>query len=296
MMPSQPDLETRTRWSSLHSAHRELDRTSHSINMAADELVCPITQSLPIDPVTAEDGKVYERSAIAKWLESHHRSPLTNEPMGPRLLPAHQVKNLLRTMATSGMLAGGKVDAWREKLRNEELEQKAADGDAEAMHRLGVLCLVGAKGCPQDEVRAFGLFERSHEAGDARGTTALGSCYVYGRGTFKDQTLGIMLYTQAGLAGSQHACYLTARAFENGLYGLPIDDQRAREWYARIMTCSIVDLNEFGKENAAAWLRKNAAQTMLRNLQAPSMQAPNSPDDILARHEHQSSRSVQSLP
>eukprot|EP00550_Attheya_septentrionalis_P003018 CAMPEP_0198281798 /NCGR_PEP_ID=MMETSP1449-20131203/1671_1 /TAXON_ID=420275 /ORGANISM="Attheya septentrionalis, Strain CCMP2084" /LENGTH=90 /DNA_ID=CAMNT_0043977717 /DNA_START=9 /DNA_END=277 /DNA_ORIENTATION=+ len=30
----------------------------------SDELVCPITLDLPFDPVTAEDGRVYERSAI----------------------------------------------------------------------------------------------------------------------------------------------------------------------------------------------------------------------------------------
>ena len=31
---------------------------------SAAEFCCPITQELPIDPVTAEDGRVYERSAI----------------------------------------------------------------------------------------------------------------------------------------------------------------------------------------------------------------------------------------
>jgi hypothetical protein len=30
----------------------------------ADEYVCPITAELPIDPVTAEDGRCYERCAI----------------------------------------------------------------------------------------------------------------------------------------------------------------------------------------------------------------------------------------
>ena len=30
----------------------------------AKELVCPITQELPISPVTAEDGKIYEEKDI----------------------------------------------------------------------------------------------------------------------------------------------------------------------------------------------------------------------------------------
>ena len=33
----------------------------------AKEFVCPITQELPIKPVTAEDGKIYEEAAIREW-------------------------------------------------------------------------------------------------------------------------------------------------------------------------------------------------------------------------------------
>ncbi|MGB1390442.1 MAG: U-box domain-containing protein [Paracoccaceae bacterium] len=32
-----------------------------------EEYVCPIAQELFIDPVTAEDGRVYERAKIARW-------------------------------------------------------------------------------------------------------------------------------------------------------------------------------------------------------------------------------------
>ena len=33
----------------------------------AKEFVCPITQELPIKPVTGEDGKIYEEAAIREW-------------------------------------------------------------------------------------------------------------------------------------------------------------------------------------------------------------------------------------
>ena len=42
---------------------------------SAAEFLCPITQELPIDPVTAEDGRVYERSAIEeiiRWTTPIH--------------------------------------------------------------------------------------------------------------------------------------------------------------------------------------------------------------------------------
>eukprot|EP00978_Attheya_sp_CCMP212_P042587 scaffold262413_cov61-Attheya_sp.AAC.1 len=46
---------------------------------------------LPFDPVTAEDGRVYERSAILehfKFTPTGLKSPpITNEPTGRRMLP-----------------------------------------------------------------------------------------------------------------------------------------------------------------------------------------------------------------
>ena len=44
-------------------------------------LVCPITHQLFVDPYIAEDGRLYEKAAISKWLNSEKRSPVTNEPM-----------------------------------------------------------------------------------------------------------------------------------------------------------------------------------------------------------------------
>ena len=59
----------------------------------SEELMCPITQELPRDPVTTEDGRVY-RKAMLGWIQQQEkkaeddetdlvlRSPVTNEPMG----------------------------------------------------------------------------------------------------------------------------------------------------------------------------------------------------------------------
>lgn len=45
------------------------------------DLVCPITRELFRCPVTAEDGKVYERAAILEWLKRNPTSPLTRQAM-----------------------------------------------------------------------------------------------------------------------------------------------------------------------------------------------------------------------
>ena len=63
------------------------------------ELCCPITQELLRDPVVAEDGHTYERSAILRWFASASaaRSPVTNEELPPtrRLVPNHALRRIL---------------------------------------------------------------------------------------------------------------------------------------------------------------------------------------------------------
>ena len=101
----------------------ENKRYRQDIDDVADVYVCPITAELPVDPVTAEDGRCYERHAIEEWFarqpEPQVRSPVTNEPMGKRLLPAVQVRNTLRRLVESGVISGSKADAWKKAMAEE---------------------------------------------------------------------------------------------------------------------------------------------------------------------------------
>ncbi len=53
------------------------------------DLVCPLTLDIFSDPVTAEDGKNYERASIQQWFQSKQptESPLTRVAMGTVLKP-----------------------------------------------------------------------------------------------------------------------------------------------------------------------------------------------------------------
>lgn len=64
-----------------------------------DHFICPLTLALPIDPVVAVDGQVYECDAIATHLEQRNTSPISNLPMGFALHRARHVLNVLYTMA-----------------------------------------------------------------------------------------------------------------------------------------------------------------------------------------------------
>ena len=94
----------------LGMAQRKRARSADEDTVAAkrlrsdmlEEFQCPITFSLPDDPVMAEDGKVYERAAIEAWLartaDRKVKSPLTGLPMGRKLTEASQVRNLIKRL------------------------------------------------------------------------------------------------------------------------------------------------------------------------------------------------------
>ena len=241
----------------------QLRRQKSATEEAFAELVCPITFSLPVDPVMAEDGNVYERSAIEEWLKQQHKSPVTNLAMGTKLLPALRVKNMIRTMVASGALTGDKVDAWKLKLEEEEEVaewlRKAEAGDGRAMCNLGIWYTHGQKGLAKDAAKSFEWYEKSHEAGDASGTGALGVCYLVGYGVPKCPMRGAMLLGEAARGGSKVACYRLGCAYAEGRHGFPKDEKMARRYYSMVASASIENCSVANKEKAATWLREHPA-------------------------------------
>lgn len=242
----------------------ELKRHKSAVDEAISEFVCPITQSLPVDPVTAEDGKVYERSAIVEWLERNERSPMTNEPMGKRLQPALSVKNMIRTMVKSGAIAGDKVDAWQAKLKEEETVERwrrsAEAGDGEAMERLGEAYSFGTHDMAKDKARALEWYRRADAAGSARGTNRLGVYIAHGLGgATRSAHAGAVLMGEAAGRGSQDACHHLGRAFADGSWGFPKDEQMARRYYSKVVDAAIDDGLPDALETAAKWLREHPA-------------------------------------
>ena len=242
---------------------QELKRTRSAVDEAISEFVCPITQVLPIDPVTAEDGKVYERSAITEWLEKHQRSPLTNEPMDTRLTAAHQVKNMIRTMITTGVYKGDKAQAWQQVLKDEAVLEKwragAERGEGVAMEHLGSSYKTGRRGLNADKAKAYEWYLKSHETGCVRGTVALGQCYLEGAGVAMNTALAAVYSTSAAKDGSKLACCNLGICFQNGGSGFPKDLKQARYWYQRAQEAGMNDIRPDDLTRSANWLRDNPA-------------------------------------
>ena len=93
------------------AGQREAKRMKTAMHSIVDEYLCPITQELPLDPVLAEDGRIYERWAIMEWLGNQQRSPSTGMAMGTMLVGSPQVRNTLETLVKSGTINGDKAAA-----------------------------------------------------------------------------------------------------------------------------------------------------------------------------------------
>ena len=182
------------------SGRRVASKGSDDSDTWFDEYKCPITQELPVDPVMAEDGRVYERSAITDWLRTKKKSPHTNESMGSKLIPAMQVKNLISSMVRSGAISGDKAGAWTKKLEGEkeveEMRQKAEAGDAEAMMSLADWYQDGTNGLQKNLSERYKWAKRAADLDHAEGISDVGWCAFFGEGTEQNRALGNVLCCQ----------------------------------------------------------------------------------------------------
>jgi hypothetical protein len=64
-------------------------------SLVLDNLTCPLTMNVFVDPVIAADGFTYERSAIKKWLEKNDCSPMTNQKLSTKDLSPNNVIKLI---------------------------------------------------------------------------------------------------------------------------------------------------------------------------------------------------------
>jgi TPR repeat protein len=214
------------------------------MNEMADEWVCPITTELPLEPVTAEDGHIYERSAIEELIRvkgASLKSPLTNEKMGSRLMPCTQARNTIEKLMRSGAISGDKAERWLERLSDEELVKatraKAEGGDKDAIHDLANWYCHGEHGLAEDLHAMVRFCEQGAKLDHPPCIALLGEAYFYGVGIEENQVYGSHLLTQAAMMGSAYACSYLGEWHYDGEHGVPTDKARARYWYRKVASC-----------------------------------------------------------
>jgi len=244
------------------------------ITKMADELICPITFELPLNPVVAEDGRTYEHWAIKQVIETQGtelRSPVTNVPMGPQLLPSLPLRNAIENLVQSGVIDGDKVEGWKKRLAEEKevkvLREKAEGGSAAAMYNLGIRYKDGSNGLSKDDVTAYEWFKRGADEHQKRGTTnteitgqvmcfaCMGVALLFGQGVEPNPAHAILLLCEAATLGSDVAAKHLGDCYYSG-YGVPMDAKAAQRWYAKVATSKYSHLLAAKKVEAAQRLRE----------------------------------------
>lgn len=159
------------------------------INSIAAELLCPLSNTLPIAPVLCEDGQVYEKDAVAKLRNK-------SNPFSVPLISKSPVHSKLRIIVEK-LVATGKVrdeylGSWTS--RNQGVGG-ASNGDSRSMVELGEMYLKGNAG--GDAAKAFELFVRASELEDEIGTARKADCLLTGAGVEKDFDEGYRILIEA---------------------------------------------------------------------------------------------------
>ena len=98
-------------------------------------VTCPISQALVVDPVMAEDGAIYERDQITKWLSSNNRSPVTNAAMGGNLVAAQNTRSLVESLLESESVDDDAAAAWHSASARKKITGALPGGiDAAKVH------------------------------------------------------------------------------------------------------------------------------------------------------------------
>jgi antitoxin component YwqK of YwqJK toxin-antitoxin module len=90
------DEHVRTEVPQKRQRDEEDERIIKRFKNLEETLICPITNNIPEEPVMAEDGFIYERAVIQRWLKYKSHSPMTNEEMGTKIIPSTQLRNVVQ--------------------------------------------------------------------------------------------------------------------------------------------------------------------------------------------------------
>tara|TARA_B100000945_G_scaffold189852_1_gene152513 strand:+ start:1730 stop:2560 length:831 start_codon:yes stop_codon:yes gene_type:complete len=241
--------------------YNSIQKLQKCIEHIADELVCPITRELPINPVLADDGRIYEKSAIEKWFskmrcEGKHIpiSPVTNDIISTKLLPCFQVRNNIEEIIRNGILPDEKKNAWNDLLALEkevnETKIEARKGNVIAMVDLAFWYRDGIKNLPIDMNKSLEFFKKAAYYSNPIALAHTGIFYIEGtlssdnvRVIDQDIPTGFMMLGQAAVQHCDYACFILGEFYSRGKY-IKLDKDKASEWYRKFMRCTKIHTTE----------------------------------------------------
>ena len=182
----------------------------------AENYKCPITQELMVDPVIANDERMYERSAIEQWLRTRSTSPVDPSCTlrRDRLMASRQTREAIEALVESGGISDSFKAAWQDMKRVLDLAKAqrmynvccvldaAKLGLPEAQGEVALWYFSGTNGMEKEDAKFAEWAAKAAEGGDAFGQALLGYAYHFGKGVEKDGVKARYWYELAAAQGN----------------------------------------------------------------------------------------------
>lgn len=144
------------------------------------DLVCPISQELPTQPVVAEDGKVYDRDAWQKLTnrttsKKRFRSPWSRKLISKEAYFSTPIKQIIEQAVLNGNVPEELCASWKEKLRLQSEFRKlqaAVKRKPSLWMEIGDHYYNGTGGVTKDLQLAYESYEKGWKA-------TSGTCYDF---------------------------------------------------------------------------------------------------------------------
>ena len=133
-----------------------------------------------------------------------------------------------RLFAAAILVAACSAPIFAQQETAEELQAKAAQGDADAQYNLGILYANGT-GVPQNDAEAARWYRLAAEQGEVVAQFDLGVLYANGFGVPQDDAEAARWYRLASDQGYALAQWSLGASYGGG-FGVPVDPIRAYMW------------------------------------------------------------------
>jgi TPR repeat protein len=146
----------------------------------------------------------------------------------------------------------------------EELQGKAAGGDAEASFALGTIYFLGHETVGKDPAKAVEYLEKAASKNHVMALSFLGNIYETGDGVARDEKKAVRYYSRAADRGDGEAALALGRLYFFGTDSLKADKKKAFKYYtqaagknlpeAQLMLGGMYEAGEgTGKDPAKSW-------------------------------------------
>ena len=209
------------------------------------DFICPISNELMVDPVTAKCGNIFERDQITEWIiKGNTTSPITRMQISVEgLIENRFMKSQIERFVNSKDCSDEMKKKFQEKkkelnmvkskklYKEGEILEAANLGHPGAMGEMAYNFREGEGGVEVNYDKAFDFATKAAKENDEWGIFQLGCCYSFGVGVVKNWVEALEWFKRCDDEYYNIANHCSGNIYYNGKYGVDQNYEKAAECY-----------------------------------------------------------------